>query len=214
MNIIITGASRGIGKYLYKELSVLNRVIGFSSKDVDLSDSREVNILLESLREKNYEPDVLINCAGVASMNHSLLTPSHVTQRIFDINVVGTFNLTKEIAKMMNEGGRIINFSSVAAPLNLEGEAIYAASKAAVEKFTKVLAKELAFKEITVNCIGPCPIKTDLIKNVPLHKIKRILAQQAIKKFGTLNDVLNLVHFFIDKRSNMITGQTIYLGGI
>ena len=110
--------------------------------------------------------------------------------------------------------GRIINFSTVASPLNLEGEAIYASSKAAVQKFTQIAAKEFAPFNITVNCIGPTPIKTDLIKAVPKDKIDLLLNSQAIKRLGLKEDVLNVIDFFISNKSNFITGQTIYLGGI
>ena len=89
-----------------------------------------------------------------------------------------------------NKFGRIINFSTVAVPLNLEGEVIYAASKAAVTSLTKILAKEFASFGITVNAIGPTPIKTDLIKSVPDEKIKKLINAQAIKRFGSLKILL------------------------
>ena len=110
--------------------------------------------------------------------------------------------------------GKIVNFSTVASPLNLEGEAIYASSKAAVQKFSQVAAKEFAPFGITVNCIGPTPIKTDLIKAVPKDKIDILLNSQAIKRLGLKEDVLNVIDFFLSDKSDFITGQTIYLGGI
>ena len=111
-------------------------------------------------------------------------------------------------------GGRIINFTSVANPLNLEGEAIYAASKAAVESLTKTAAKELSGMDITVNAIGPTPIETDLIKFVPKEKIEALVKQQSIQRLGTYEDILNTVDFFIKPESNFITGQILYLGGV
>ena len=110
--------------------------------------------------------------------------------------------------------GRIINFVTVAVPLNLEGEAVYASSKAAVSSLTKILAKELSSYNITVNAIGPTPIETDLILSVPGDKIKNIINQQAIKRFGTFKDTSNVIDFFINDKSDFITGQIIYLGGI
>ena len=94
-----------------------------------------------------------------------------------------------------NGGGRIINFSSIASPLNLEGEALYASSKAAVESLTKTAAKELAPMNITVNAIGPTPIETDLIKLVPKEKIEELLEKQAIQRLGTESDIHNCVDF-------------------
>ena len=110
--------------------------------------------------------------------------------------------------------GRIINFTTVAVPFNLEGEAVYASSKAAVESLTKVMAKELGDFQITVNCIGPSPIQTDLIRAVPEEKIKELVSRQAIKKLAQFEDVKNVTDFFMSHQSSMISGQTIYLGGV
>jgi 3-oxoacyl-[acyl-carrier protein] reductase len=96
----------------------------------------------------------------------------------------------------------------------LEGEAIYAASKIAVEKLTKIMAKEVGNWGITINCIGPTPIDTDLIRAVPKNKIDKLLDQQAIKRLGSYGDVSNAIDFFIRKESSFITGQIIYLGGL
>jgi 3-oxoacyl-[acyl-carrier protein] reductase len=96
----------------------------------------------------------------------------------------------------------------------LEGELAYASSKTAVEKMTKILSKEIGSKNITVNCIGPTPIPTDLIKTVPKNKIEEIISQQSIKRLGALEDVKNVIDFYISKKSDFITGQKIYLGGL
>ena len=115
---------------------------------------------------------------------------------------------------MKNGNGKIINFTTVAVPLNLEGEMIYASSKAAIEKMTKIMAKELSKHNIQVNAIGPTPIETDLIKTIPKIKIEELVASQTIKRLGTFEDILNVIDFFINKNSGMITGQIIYLGGL
>ena len=110
--------------------------------------------------------------------------------------------------------GRIVNFTTVAVPLKLEGEAIYASTKAAVKTLTEVLAREFATYGITVNAIGPTPIATDLIKNVPKEKIDALVNSQAIKRLGQFEDVSNVVDFFLQPKSEFITGQTLFLGGI
>ena len=107
-----------------------------------------------------------------------------------------------------------MNFSTVAVPMNLDGEMIYASSKSAVEKMTKIMAKELASFNITVNAVGPSPIYTDLIKVVPKDKIQELLDKQAIHRLGTFEDLENVIDFFISDKSNFITGQIIYLGGL
>ena len=109
--------------------------------------------------------------------------------------------------------GRIINITSVGTQMKLEGEAIYTASKSAVENFTVVLSRELADFGITVNGIGPTPIITDLIKSVPKEKIKNILSQLAFNRFTEITDITNVIDFFISEQSSYITGQVIYLGG-
>ena len=110
--------------------------------------------------------------------------------------------------------GCIVNFTTVAVPLKLEGEAIYAASKAAVENLTEVLAKEFGAFGIRVNAVGPTPVETDLIRSVPKEKIDQLLAQQSIKRLGTLEDVTKVVDFYIDETNDFITGQVLYLGGV
>jgi 3-oxoacyl-[acyl-carrier protein] reductase len=149
-------------------------------------------------------------------MNAALLTPLTTVQRILNTNVVGTFLFCREAAKLMmiKKYGRIVNFTTVATPLRLEGEAIYAASKAAVITLTQVLAREFAPFNITVNAIGPTPIDTDLIRSVPAQKISELLRRQAIPRKGELGDVTNAIDFFIRPESNFVTGQVLFLGGI
>jgi 3-oxoacyl-[acyl-carrier protein] reductase len=149
-------------------------------------------------------------------MNFSILTPTETLRKIINTNFIGTFLLCREAAKKMtkNKYGRIVNFTSVAVPLKLEGESIYAASKSAIETLTEILAKELGYFGVTVNAIGPTPVKTDLIKNVSKEKLELIIEKQAIKRFGEFEDISNVIDFFINEKSDFVTGQTIYLGGI
>jgi 3-oxoacyl-[acyl-carrier protein] reductase len=110
--------------------------------------------------------------------------------------------------------GRIVNFATVATPLKLEGEAIYAASKAAVISLTQIMARELADFGITVNAVGPTPVATDLIRSVPKNKIDAVIARQAIHRIGEYRDVLNVIEFFVKPDSDFVTGQVIFLGGV
>ena len=114
----------------------------------------------------------------------------------------------------INKFGRIINFSTVATKLKVEGEAIYAASKAAVINFTEILSKEYAEFGITVNAIAPTPVKTDLIRSVPKEKIDKLTQLLTIHRLGEFRDISNVTNFFISEESDFITGQTIFLGGV
>lgn len=226
--IIITGTRKGIGRYLAEHyLGKGYIVVGCSRGEsaiesgsyehfcLNVTDESAVKKMVSSVYQKHKRIDILINNAGIASMNHVLLTPLSSVENVFKTNVYGTFLFSREVAKLMskNKYGRIVNFVTIAVPLKLEGEAIYAASKSAVEKFTQVMAKELASFNITCNSVGPTPIKTDLIKGVPKERLQKLVESLAVKRFGTFKDIVNVIDFFISRSSDYITGQTIYLGG-
>ena len=227
--ILITGTRKGIGRYLseyYLERGFV--VIGCSRGESDLShpryehfcidvaDEKAVIEMIASTRSRHGKIDYLLNNAGIASMNHSLLTPLAVVEQIFRTNVFGTFVFCREVGKVMakNKAGRIVNFATIATPLKLEGECAYAASKAAIVSLTQVLAREFADFNITVNALGPTPVYTDLIRNVPEDKMERLLQMQAIQRYGTFEDISNVLDFFLQDGSDFITGQVIYLGGV
>lgn len=227
--ILITGNRKGIGLHLTKYyLDKGYNVVGCSRGEsnlqhsnylhltCDVSDENMVKKIVSQAKKKFGTIDILINNAGVASLNHSLLTPGSTVDKVFKTNFYGSFYFSRECAKLMmkKRKGRIVNFSTIAVPLNLDGEMVYASSKAAIEKMTKIMAKELAPYNILVNAIGPTPINTDLIKGVPNDKIKKLLDDQLIPRLGELKDIENVVDFFIDPKSDFITAQVIYLGGL
>lgn len=181
-----------------------------------MSDEKAVVAMVRQVARAGGRIDVLLNNAGIASMNHTLLSTGQTARAIFSTNFFGTFLFGREVAKAMvrQKAGRIVNFATVARPLRLEGESLYAASKAAVESFTEVLARELGTTGVTVNAVGPTPVPTDLIKGVPKAKMDALLARQAIPRFGTLEDIINVVDFFTAPASSFITGQVVFLGGV
>ena len=228
-NILITGSSRGLGKEIAEHFLHSNcKVIGCSRSvseiehpnyrhfQVDVTSSDQVSNLFFELRKEIKHLDAVINNAGIASMNAFALTPVKTFQKIFNVNVQGTFLVCQKALGLLKRAPnpRIINMTTVAVPLQLEGESIYAASKSAVETLTRIIAKEFGGFGITCNAIGPSPIETDLIKGVPKEKIAALVERQAVRKMATPADVINLVDFYLRPESSMISGQIIYLGGI
>lgn len=227
--VIVTGSRKGLGNELCNYfLNQRDIVYGCSRRkatiehpnythfSLDVSDENAVVNMVRKIYKNHKRIDVLINNAGAASMNHFLLTPYSTAQKLINTNFMGTFLMCREVSKFMvkQRQGRIINYSTVAVPLNLEGELVYSSTKSAVEQLTRVLAAEIGEQGVTVNAVGPTPISTDLIKNVPENKINELIQHQSIKRLGKFEDVLNVVEFFIRPESDFITGQIIYLGGI
>ena len=149
-------------------------------------------------------------------MNLAITTPPKTTENIIRTNLIGTIFTNQIFSPLLikNQSGRIINFSTIAVSLSLKGESVYVASKAGVEGFSRVLAKELSPFNITVNCIAPGPIRTNLLNGISEKQIKNITDHQIIKKEMKTNDILDLVDILLSNDSKNITGQVLHLGGI
>lgn len=227
--LLITGSRKGLGRALAEHFLAQGwKVAGCSRKpsdlthpayrhfELDVSDEAAVAAMVRGVVAEFGCLDALVNNAGIASMNPIALTPASTVRGILDTNVTGTFVVLREGAKAMMrvKTGRIVNLSTVAVPLSLEGECAYAASKAAVESITRVAAREFGPYGITVNAVGPTPVDTDLIRLVPKGKIAALVSRQAIPRMGTPADVINAVEFFLRPESGFITGQVVYLGGV
>ena len=228
MRVLITGASRGLGLALARHLvSQGHTVVGCARSPgafedsayrhvlADATDERSVEDVVRQARETMGGLDALINNAGWARMLPVALTPIDTARQIIDANFLSTFMFTRAALRLLrrSENGRIVNVSSIAVPTRLEGEAIYAAAKSAVEMFTRVTAKELGPWGITCNAVGPSPIRTKLIEGVPDSKLERLIERQAIHAWAEPADVSNVVDFYLRPESRMITGQVVYLGG-
>jgi len=227
--ILITGATRGLGRALAEHyLAAGDTVVGCGrgasplSHDryvhacVDVTDETAVKALFDDLRGRLGRLDAIINNAGIASMNLIALTPMNVARRIMETNFLGTFLFTQGGVRLLRRSPhpRIVNVSTVAVPLRLEGEAVYAASKSAVETFTRVTARELGQWGITCNAVGPSPVRTDLTRNVPERAMTQLIARQAVARWAEPADVVNVVDFFLRPDSGLVTGQVVYLGGV
>ncbi|HEY3383788.1 MAG TPA: SDR family oxidoreductase [Vicinamibacterales bacterium] len=226
--ILITGASRGLGLAMVRHHLDRGDIVlgcarsgtevthpGYSHLQHDVCKESEVDALFKEVRARG-GLDVLINNAGVAGMNAVALTTADAARRIIDVNVLGTFLCSRAAIRLLraSPAGRIVNVTSVAVPLRLEGEAMYAAAKSAVETFTRIIAREVAPLGITCNAVGPSPVRTRLTESVPKEKIEELLGRQAIPRWGEPADVINVVDFFLRPESALVTGQVVYLGGV
>lgn len=228
--VLVTGSRKGIGRHLVGHFLARGFLVagcsrqpfeapapeGYRHYRTDVADEAGVVAMIEDIERSLGALSIVVNNAGIAAMNHLLLTPLSSVRGIFETNVFGTFLVLREAAKAMSARryGRIVNFATIATPLDLEGEAGYAASKAAVESLTRIAARELAPLGITVNAVGPTPVPTDLIRNVPRAKMDALLARQPLRRLGEYRDVTNVIDFFVSRDSDFITGQTLFLGGV
>jgi 3-oxoacyl-[acyl-carrier protein] reductase len=223
--VIVTGASRGIGLYCANQLHAAGyRVVGmarrfdakpaYEVRNVDVSDHSSLATAFHDLR-RDRSVYALINAAGIASMNLLLTTPSETIKRIIDTNLLGTIYTSQIVAQALvrRGSGRIINFSSIAVMIGLQGESVYIASKAGVEGFTRSFAREMAPHGVNVNAIAPGPIDTDLTANVPAEKLQAIVDRQVIVRKATVDEVWQIVRMLLSSDGAMLSGQVFHVGG-
>jgi 3-oxoacyl-[acyl-carrier protein] reductase len=228
--MIITGTRKGIGNYLAEYYTHKGfYIIGCSRENIDfeldnyqhycldISDEPSVKKMFAEIRKKYGRLDILINNAGVNyALSPVLLIPYESALKTIKINLLGTFLMSREAVKIMMKKsfGRIINFGSMAVKHEVKGEAIYTASKAAIISFTRVTAKEFYSYGITCNVLSPSAIDTDLMKNVNNEALNEVLSRNVIPDVGKLEDVSRTIDWLIKSKSNAITGQNIFLGGV
>ena len=224
--IVVTGGGRGLGRAIVDRLrSHGQRVISLNRTDAgegadsvacDVTDPASLKAIARDLRKQGEPVTALIAAAGTASMNLALTTPPKTAQALVNTNLLGTIYSCQAFAPLMirQKAGRIITFSTIAVPLALEGEAVYAASKAGVEAFTRTFARDLAPAGLTVNCIAPGPIRTDLLKGVSDQQIDAILAQQMDKTPATPDDIADCVDLLLSDKARALTGQIMHVKGV
>ncbi|MEX3764215.1 SDR family oxidoreductase [Paraburkholderia phenoliruptrix] len=234
---IVTGASRGIGAAIARRLSnegfavVVNYAASASEADAlvaelnaaggraiavkaDVSKAADVRCLFETAEQQLGKVDVLVNNAGVIKPTPLADTSDELYDRAFDINVRGTFNTLREAAARMNDGGRIVNFSSTTLALNLPGYAIYNATKASVEAFTHVFAKELRGRNITVNAVAPGPVATSLFFDGKTEaQIQHFAKMPPLERLGQPEDIASVVAFVVSSQAGWVNGQVLRANG-
>ena len=237
-NIIVTGATRGIGKEIALTLAqnganiainyrnyneeveeLINSIKEFGVDAIavkcDVSKSDEVDNFISEVKNHFSSIDVLVNNAGITKDGLLLRMKDEDFNSVLDVNLKGTFNTTKSISPIMikQKHGKIINISSVVGIVGNAGQCNYAASKAGVIGFSKSVARELASRNINVNVVAPGYIDTDMKKSLPDKVKDEILKSIPMKKMGNPKEVANLVLFLSSSLSDYITGQVINVDG-
>ena len=231
--ILITGASGGIGNELVKKfISLGGEVLGsgtkaekldslkrqFSNikvKKFDISDHSRIEEFIDNVSLELGGLDILINNAGTNVDNLSLRMKDDEWKKVIDINLTSTFLLSKYAIKKMlkNKFGRVVNITSVVGHTGNLGQSNYSASKAGIIGMSKSLAIEYAKKNITVNCVSPGFIVSDMTMNIA-EKVKLYLTSRIpMGKLGTGEDVSNCVAFLSSEQASYVTGETIHVNG-
>jgi 3-oxoacyl-[acyl-carrier protein] reductase len=224
--IIVTGASQGLGHSIVERfvekgeevLGLARNINGMIVESIkcDVSDYSSVKNASREVKRMKKPVKAFINVAGVASMNMAVTTDQSTVQKLIQTNLMGTIYCCQLFAPLMirQKYGSFINFSTIAVPLALKGESVYAASKAGVESFSRTFAREMADFNVRVNCVAPGPIKTDLLRGITDSQIEKIISQQIIPKQFQKSDVCDLVELLIDEKAASLSGHVLNIGGV
>lgn len=234
---LITGASRGIGAAIARRLArdgfsvAINYASNAAEADAlaaelaqagasaitvqaDVSKADQVQAMFTAVEHKLGKIDILVNNAGILKTVPLAQTSDDLYAQNFAINTQGVFNTLREAATRLNEGGRIINLSSTTLALNLPGYAIYNGTKAAVEAFTRVFAKELRGRRITVNAVAPGPVATELFLNGKTEEqIQTFAKMPPLERLGQPNDIAGVVAMLAGKDGAWVNGQVLRANG-
>ncbi|MCZ7563531.1 MAG: SDR family oxidoreductase [Burkholderiales bacterium] len=237
-SVIVTGGSRGIGRavverfagdgadvtFFYRdnasaaeEVVAAGRAAGWTvtAERVDVRDPAACGAAVERVAERCGRIDVLVNNAGVIRDNLLALLSDDDVRTVLETNVGGVFNVTRAVVPHMiaRRSGRIVNLSSVAGEKGGRGQTNYAASKGAINAFTRSLAVELASRRITVNCVAPGVIETEMSAAVREQAPDAVKARILLKRFGTAQEVAHAVWFLASRYADYVTGQVLHVDG-
>ncbi|WP_112827406.1 SDR family oxidoreductase [Rhizobium cremeum] len=234
---IVTGSSKGIGAAIARRLAadgfavVVNYASGAEAaaavvKEIESAGGRAVAVkadiaatdgmktLFDSAEQAFGGVDVLVNNAGIMQLSPIADTTDEAFERQVAINLGGVFRGVREAAQRLREGGRIVNFSSSVVGLYQPAYGVYAATKAAVEAITHILAKELGPKGITVNAVAPGPVETELfMKGKSDDLLKAIIGMNPLKRLGQPEDIAGVVSFLAGPDGGWVNGQVVRANG-
>ena len=231
---LVSGGSRGIGRevvelfardgmdvvFFYRgNTEAAQQVVASGGKveamQVDVTDAAAVAAAVERIVDSRGRIDVLVNNAGIVRDNLLGMLEGEDIRAVLDTNVGGVFNLTRAVSRHMisKRSGRIVNLSSVAAAKGGRGQSNYAASKGAIEAFTRAMAVELASRKITVNCVAPGVIETEMSQPVRDLADEQIKARILLRRYGQAQDVAHAVWFLASRFADYITGEVLHVDG-
>ncbi|ERS13322.1 SDR family oxidoreductase [Alloalcanivorax xenomutans] len=234
---IVTGASRGIGAAIAERLAadghavVINYAASAAAAEAlaakieqaggtalpvkaDVSDPEAVARLFDATETAFGGVDVLINNAGILKLASLAEGDDELVDSQIAINLKGTLNTLRQAARRLREGGRIVNFSTSVVGLKLENYGVYAATKAAVETLTGILAKELRGRDITVNAVAPGPTATDLfLEGKSEELVERLAKLSPMERLGTPEDIAGTVAFLVGADGGWVNGQVLRANG-
>lgn len=179
----------------------------------DVRDRKSISVIFESVVAEFGSIDFVINNAAILSDRSFRKMEDSQWSAVIDTNLTGVFNVCKEAADRLPDGGRIVNMASISGFVGFFGQANYAAAKAGVVGLTKVLSKELATRNITVNAVAPGVVMTEMGQTIPEEARAEMLKQIPLKRFGQPEDIANTILYLCSPLSGYITGQTIHVNG-
>jgi 3-oxoacyl-[acyl-carrier protein] reductase len=224
--LLVTGASRGIGRFLADSaLAHGYGVVGlarnfpddapFETLVCDVRDAAQLDQALERFKgDKSFYG--VINAAGILNTKAAVQYGNEEIADLISTNLISTIQVSKRVARFLLplRHGRIINISSIAAHAALKGDSVYSATKAGIEVFSRALAREVAERGITVNCIAPGPIATDMTRNLTESQLAGLIALQILPRQIAMEELWPVVCFLLSEGSGVVTGEVLHIGGV
>ncbi len=232
---LVTGASRGIGQAIAKRLAnegylvigtatsekgaaAVNdylQELGGAGRVLNVQDAEQINQLFDSIEKEFGNVQVLVNNAGITQDGLLMRMDDNAWERVLDVNLTSVFRTSKRAIKGMMKArrGRIIHITSVVAAMGNAGQTNYTASKAGIEGFTRSLAREIGSRQITVNCVAPGFIDTDMTKDLDEALIQSMLNAVPLARLGKPEDIAAAVNFLASEEAGYITGTVLDVNG-